>query len=153
MKTPQFLLCIFVACVALALAVVSYTKIEDWSFDIGRDNPADTARAYVEFECENDFRIQAESVFMAENSEEILETLDIADVSVAGDYAVAFYRYSIGTDIFRKSLPLRMVEGKWYSSHDWKYSSNPPSDEDWLSEVSSRIEEWEEQSAKSGYEY
>ncbi|MBT7315004.1 MAG: hypothetical protein HN848_05750 [Thiotrichales bacterium] len=153
MKNFVSLLSLAVAASALIFAGISFEASSELKKDIGRTDPGDTVRAYMEFACTYDFRIQAERVFEINNSEEILDTLDVSDVAISEHFAVVFFRYSIGTDIYRKTMHLMQVDEKWYSSHEWSYSSSSPADEDWYKEVSERVEKWEKDSAKSIFEY
>jgi len=82
-----------------------------------------------------------------------MNNLEVVNVFESGDYGIAFFRYSIGADIFREAYWTGKVNGRWY----WipylsEYSDNKPKDEEWLKKMTKKKEIWEEASAKPRFE-
>ena len=66
--------------------------------------------------------LDANSVFKYLNLDEIQKTLEVVEFQEDGDLGIVFYRYSVGTNIFRQAEWLRNVGGYWFQG-PYKYLS------------------------------
>lgn len=109
--------------------------------------------------------LDANSVFAYLNLDEIQKTLEVVEFHEDGDLGIAFYRYSVGTRVFRKTLWLRNIGGYWFQSHVYVTSypgiskstedllkSTQPSWKlrrwDWLIEMKKKEEDWKNDSTE-----
>jgi hypothetical protein len=77
-----------------------------------------------------------------------LRSLEVVDVSESGDHAIAFFRYSIGTEVFRDACWAGKVDGRWYLIANLsEYSSDKPKDAEWFKKMLERRQKWEKESA------
>lgn len=115
--------------------------------DYGASEPAQVPEKVMGILTDN-IRLYASQAYLAQNREEILKTLEIADVAISGDFGLVFFRYSIGSDIFREAYWTGKVDEKWYRIyHLSKYSDSKPADASWFEEMESKKDKWEEGSA------
>ena len=105
--------------------------------------------------------LDANSVFAYLNLDEIQKTLEVVEFHEDGDLGIAFYRYSVGTRVFRKTLWLRNMGGYWfrsgvyislYTSNIPEYKSTQPNWKfrrwDWLIEMKKKEEDWKNDSTE-----
>lgn len=148
MKFMISVIALIVSVGAASLAGYSYTKVESRpKGDYGTSDPADVVSAIMAVRTD-DAKFSASQAYLVNHQAEIMETLEVSDVSVSEDHGIAFFRYSIGSRIFREAYWLGRVSDRWYLiPHLSKYSDSKPSDMSWFEEMMSRKEKWEEESA------
>ena len=141
-----------IALIALLVATYSQFSKPGWQTDIGRETPGETIRALMAQQVSGQYIIGAEAAFLAKNSREILRTIEIVEVSESGGYAVVYFKYSIGADIYRETHYLMRLGSNWYPRFgSLKYADNKPDDEEWVKKMLDKIEKWVEGSAESPY--
>lgn len=133
-----------------AVGFVAYSQTDAASVlkkDFGVSEPAQVPEMVMSLLTDT-VRLRASQAYLAQNRVEILKTIDIADVSISGDFALVFFRYSIGSDIFRKAYWTGKVDGKWYwIDYLSKYSDSKPANTVWFEKMESKKKKWEEGSA------
>lgn len=98
-------------------------------------------------------QVEDEAYFYRTNRKEILNNLEIVEVIENENVAIAFIRFSVGTNIYRNALWLRKVENKyWYLiSYVSKYTAeddnNLKDKIEWVEKMVEKKEKWEENSS------
>jgi len=134
--------------IALALAFLGWSQITSYREDVGSGEPRDVVREIYERTTEG-LSLDASQAYRIKNRKEILDTLEIAEVAQNDGFAVAFVRYSIGADIFRKAHWLASVDQKWYwVSYISESSDQKPADEEWFSTMLEKAETWEDEGSE-----
>ena len=152
MKSILSVIALIMALVALAFSVHTHMNPPRWKADLGASSPGGVVPNVMSI-LTDDVKLEASQAFRAAHRNEILTNLEIVDTSESGDHAIAFFRYSIGTDIFREAYWVGNVNGMWYwIPHLSEYSDNKPTDEEWLKRMMERKEKWEDESAKPKFQ-
>ena len=148
MKSVLPVLALIVALAALAISAYTHMNPPQWKRDFGASKPEDVV-GIVQSILTDDIKLQAAQAFRGANRDQILRGLEVVEKSESGDFGIVFFRYSIGTDIFREAYWLGKVDGKWYwIPHLSEYSDSKPADEAWFEKMVKKKETWEEESAK-----
>jgi len=86
---------------------------------------------------------------------EVLQTLEVADTLAAADVGLALVRFSLGADIFRKTIWLRKVPAGWlpswrqyFTRYDDEYESLADDQQRMVDALLEKAEEWQKESAK-----
>jgi len=82
------------------------------------------------------------------HKDEIFKTLEVVETSESGDYGIAFYRYSIGTNIVRRAIWCGKVNGEWYWVPYTIDGYDKPTDEEWYEKMMEKKGEWEKGSVE-----
>jgi len=148
MKSVLSIVALIVALAALAISAYTHMNPPRWKHDLGASNPGDVV-GIVQSILTDDVKLQAVQAFRAAYRDQILRGLEVVEKSESGDFGIVFFRYSIGTDVFRQAYWLGKVNGKWYwIPHLSKYSDSKPADEQWFEKMIEKKEDWEKESAK-----
>lgn len=130
---------------ALVLAVGSFSELRKYRGDAGAKEPKMLVESMFD-RMTDGLALQAEQAFKIKNRSEILKTLEIAEVVQDGDYAVAFVRYSVGSDVFRNSFWLARVGDKWYwIGYLSNYSKQKPKNEEWFTKMEEKMKKWDDE--------
>ncbi|MEL7169729.1 MAG: hypothetical protein AAGN64_10330 [Bacteroidota bacterium] len=117
-----------------------------------RDMSADTPEGFVEnlllASSEPIVIMEARDLFFRNHGDEILSTLEIAEVTRLGQEAVVFARYSVGSKVFRAAYWLMNYDGRWALGN--KPYVSQYSDDPWTARdsLANRADEWREESAE-----
>ena len=146
MKTALSIITLVIAVVALALSVHTRLNLHP-RLDLGAETPRDVVAKYLSAIANS--KVVASNAYWASHYEEIMKSLEIADFSESGNYGIVFFRFSIGSDIFRGAIWVYKVNGKWYRSSDpYSFLGPKPTDKEWVEKMQAKKEEWEKNSAK-----
>lgn len=96
------------------------------------------------------------NLFWHRHWEEINRTFEVSSVETNDDMAIAFVRYSIGSDIYRKTHWLRKVEGQWtqpLGGYVSEYSNKRllKGKEEWFKLVKKKGQAWEKGSYNNAW--
>lgn len=146
----QYLPLVFSA-LALSIALYAYHESTRWQADFGSAKPNDLIPKIYDRLTDQGY-LRASSAYQAKHRDEILDTMEVADTQQKGGWAIVFVRYSIGSEIYRKTHWMRRIDGAWY----WllylsEYSDHKPEDEAWLKEMVKKAEKWEAESSKRAF--
>ena len=131
------------AIVALVFAVGSFLELRKYKGDAGAKEPKMLVESMFD-RMTDGLALEAEQAFKIKNRREILKTLEVAEIAQDGDYAVAFVRYSVGTEVFRDSNWLARVGDKWYwVGYLSEYSKQKPKNEKWFTEMNEKKKKWD----------
>jgi hypothetical protein len=86
--------------------------------------------------------------FLRAHRDEMLKTLEIVDVTQTDKIAVAFVRYSVGSNVYREGVWMRRVDGRWRVCSSQYFSSfgdDPFNDgkPDEAKKLIKRLDDWE----------
>ena len=152
MKSALSIVALIVALSALAISTYTHMNHPRWKHDFGASTPEDAVRVVQDI-FTDDIKLQARQAFLGANRDQILRGLEVVEKSESGDFGIVFFRYSIGTDIFREAYWLGKVDGKWYLiPHLSEYSDSKPADEAWFEQMVEKKEAWEKESAKPKFQ-
>ena len=148
MKRELSIVSLIVAISALAISAYTHINPPRWRQDLGASTPEDAVRVVQDI-LTDDIKFEAGQAFLGANRDQILRGLEVVEKSESGDFGIVFFRYSIGTDIFREAYWLGKVDGKWYViPHLSKRSNSKPADEAWFEQMLDKKDAWEKESAK-----
>ena len=136
---------------ALALVVWNHLNPPRWKADFGANTPEDVVPGVLRL-LTDDVRLQASQAHKATHGSEIRKTLELVESSESGNHGIVFFRYSIGTDIFREAYWVGKVDGKWYWMPNLHYADDEPADNEWFEKMKEKKKEWEDESAKPKFE-
>lgn len=151
MKTVLPAIALILSIAALAISLLQKVNPPRWKGDVGASEPDQVVRAVFDI-LTDDARFQAVQAYRVDNRDEILKTLEVAETSKSGDYGIVFFRYSIGSDIFREAYWIAKIHNKWYWMPNLEYADSKPKDGAWFEQMKEKKEKWEEESAKSNFE-
>ena len=151
MKAILPITAIVISLSALALGVWNHLNPPRWKADFGANTPEDVVPAVLRILTDN-VRIQAVQAHKAIHGSEILKTLELVESSDSGNHGIVFFRYSIGTDIYRETYWVGKVDGKWYWMPNLQYADDEPADAEWFEKMKEKKEEWEDESATPKFE-
>jgi hypothetical protein len=119
---------------------------------IAKATPEETVRFWIEYRLQ-EFEgphFTDTDIYDLQHQDEILRTLEIAEVDTLQDRAAVFVRWSVGNKIFREGYMLRQVDTLWAITHD-RMRYFPAHDESWKDDPTAlfdkRLHDWEEESA------
>jgi len=88
--------------------------------------------------------------------DEILKTLEIAEILEADEFALVLFRYSVAADVFRDSTWIRRIDDKWYVSPRYvsTYDDDPLGDDNPVraKALAEKAEKWKKESAPKPWE-
>lgn len=88
--------------------------------------------------------------------DELLKTLEIAEILEADEFALVLFRYSVGADVYRDSTWIRRIDGSWYVSPRYvsAYDDDPLGDDNPVraKALAEKAEKWEKESAPKPWE-
>lgn len=151
MKTILPTIAIILSIAAIAISLLQRVNPPRWKEDLGTSEPEQVISAVFDI-LTDDARFQAVQAHKVANRDEILKTLEVAETSVSGDYGIVFFRYSIGSDIFRDAYWTAKIRNKWYWMPNLEYADAKPKDGAWFEQMKEKKDKWKEESAKSNFE-
>ncbi len=151
MKTILPIVAIILSITAIAISLSQKVNPPRWRVDLGASEPNQVIRAVYEI-LTDEACLEARQAHMAANRNEIMKTLEVTDTSESGDYGIVFYRYSIGSDIFRNAAWIAKVHNKWYWMPNLEYADTKPKDGTWFEQMKEKKDKWEKDSAKSNFQ-
>ncbi len=122
--------------------------------ELNMDNPEDVVVKWYEAIWSTNavphFSLFDDAQFFRAHREEIKKTLEVVEVMENGNLAIAFVRYSIGSDLYREVKWLRKVDSSWTINLGYYSKYTDEEDDpvlkgkmDWLKKVIDKKDAWE----------
>jgi hypothetical protein len=148
-KLPK--IAIVLSSAALLISLSQRISPPRWRADLGAKEPAQVVHEVLDV-ITSDASIQALQAHRVNNRDEILRTIEVAETSESGNYGIIFFRYSIGSDIFRQAYWITKINNKWYWMPNLEYAYSKPKDGEWFANMKRKKAKWESESAKSMFD-
>ena len=139
------------ALIALGFSVLAYREAIFSQRDIGGSTPQECLVNWYAILRDAENYQSAQAAYHSRHRHERFRTLEISETKQSGDFSAIFYRYSIGSDVFREFTWSTKIDGKWYMmTYIGEYSAPNVKglDQTWFLEMNAKREQWVKNSAK-----